>query len=896
MLDTHAKKTVTQTNLQALIAEIDSFLSAPSLPEPEQQRQILQQVRHYLVSLENSNTAFPTDEIVRQISQSIIASVNSNLSQSFEKLQQELDGFHHHRDFLLQEIEQLETKQQQLISELTATFEQQVNQVRNFEISLQENNQQTTADRIANLIQLQETVDQILMSFDATFRTVFETLERDLEGYQKSLSQGLENIHNLGQKSEVTVRNYVGNLGEQLEQPIIDSPLPSKETPSIQTYQEIHKEESKFPEIIPETREIQTEIQTETQIKTDDYPQEEVAIPALPTIEEEILTKPTILEEKKFHNLPTAKIGKKQILNPDIETIKALTDIIDPEAHFKEEKTKELWYLGIDFGTVGMAAVLFHSRVQGHKCIPLQQCPIYWSYKYNEQYNSTFRLPTDVYSRHPSSPFLLGILASETDKEKGFVLENFKPYLDLIPLADQEPFPWQPLLDKGEEFLSLAWVQQAIQELFGTLSPIKIDNKAESELYDLTIDAIGLSKEALNSALGKLSGIVFSSPVNWSDTYRFNVRETVLQMGLVKDAGQIFFMEEPVANLLAHLPINPEPLLANILPRETKIGTTLVINAGAAKTEFILTELPENPQQLSYWDLILSSWDYGDQSFTQDILCHLLYSEWMSQLHPSLSNLELEVPEVGQPEVKKRQQLSLCLQSTPIGKSLLKAAETVKIILQEREEFTSNLGTRQWSVKRQDLEEKVTQPVLEQISSQIHQLLQLSKKSPDEITQIVCSGGMSVGLGEILSDYLKNQFPNVNVVQDGEEDNSLSVAMGLSRLPLFPLILDRPRHQYSDYFLLLEMLQTLPNNPFTIEDMMRMLQRRGVNARVCSDRIISILEGNLPLKTEFSPFAKGENDYYHADLEQCEKLRQYFQYLLSQTQQKLTEPLVANLA
>lgn len=855
MPDTHAKKTVNQTNLQALIAEIDSFLAAPALPEPEQQRQTLQQVKSYLVGLEGSNHVFLPDGIAQQISQSVITSINSNLTESFEKLQQELDGFYHHRNFLLQEIENLETKQQKIIADLASTLEQQINKIKNLGLTLQGNNQETATERINNLIELQNSVDKFIVNFDSTFRTVFDTLERDLQEYKKSISSGIEDLYNLGQQSYFNAKDN-DDLGQN--------------TNSSQLINKV----SEVANIID---------QEETQSSS---PTEQV-----PKIQED-LTKPTILEEKKFYDLPSSKVTRKQIVNPDIETIKALTDIIDPEAHFKEETVKELWYLGIDFGTVGMAAVLFQARLQGHKCIPLQQCPIYWSYKCNDQYDSTFRLPTAVYSRHPNSPFILGILASETDKEKGFVLENFKPYLDLVPLADQKPFPWQNSLDENEEFPSLAWVQQAIEELLGTLTPIRAKDGAESELYDITIDAIGLSREILNDALNKLGGIVFSCPVDWSDTYRFNLRETLLKTGLVGDAGQIFFLEEPLANLLAHLPISAEYLNDS----EENISTTLVINAGATKTELVLTELPENLQQLSYGDMRFSSWNYGEHFLTQDIICHLLYSQWMLQLYPSLSNVDLELPAVGETEIEKRQKLGLYLQSTTLGKSLVKAAEMVKTILQDREEFTSQVGIQNWTVKRQELEQKVTQIVLEKLFSHINQLLQLGQKSPEEITQIICSGGMSIGLGAILSDYLKTRFPNATLIQDGEEDNNLSIATGLSRLPLFPLILDRPRHQYGDYFLLLEMLETLPSKPFTLEEMLRLLQRRGVNIRVCGDRIFSILEGKLPLKTEFAPFTKGENNCYHTDAGHCEKLRQYFQHLLPQTQQKFTEPLVANLA
>ncbi|HEY9873186.1 MAG TPA: hypothetical protein V6D12_07105, partial [Candidatus Obscuribacterales bacterium] len=61
----------------------------------------------------------------------------------------------------------------------------------------------------------------LLMTLDSTLALVFETLQRNIDSYQQSLSQGLENMYNLGQKSEVMVTALVNQLTEQVRRSTI---------------------------------------------------------------------------------------------------------------------------------------------------------------------------------------------------------------------------------------------------------------------------------------------------------------------------------------------------------------------------------------------------------------------------------------------------------------------------------------------------------------------------------------------------------------------------------------------------------------------------------------------------------------------------------------------------
>ncbi|HEY9607913.1 hypothetical protein [Allocoleopsis sp.] len=68
------------------------------------------------------------------------------------------------------------------------------------------------------LRKLQAHTDQLLITLEANQRAIFEALERDLRGYQASLSQGLEKMHNLGSQGEMLFTAVVNRWLEPLTQ------------------------------------------------------------------------------------------------------------------------------------------------------------------------------------------------------------------------------------------------------------------------------------------------------------------------------------------------------------------------------------------------------------------------------------------------------------------------------------------------------------------------------------------------------------------------------------------------------------------------------------------------------------------------------------------------------
>ncbi|AFZ18654.1 hypothetical protein [Allocoleopsis franciscana] len=639
------------------------------------------------------------------------------------------------------------------------------------------------------------------------------------------------------------------------------------------------------------------------------------------------------------------------------------------------------WYLGIDLGTTGVSAVLLNSTTG-------QRYPIYWSYEIARQpeelptvkppftfYGSDkpiFRLPALTYSEpatnslsvEPSSTaMVVGALASPlAHNQPGVFLEKFKPYLNLgIPYYCPKRHEWEPTLHlPNQQIISLYRVRQSLQALLATLTP----NRTQPNDL-IQVGAQGLGSETLTAALQQLQGVIMGSPATWGDTYRLNVREAVLAAKLVKYPEQIFFVEDAIASVLAGLlslgsggagenlsnpthekeqsftaEVSSTTLSSPELLTQSPIasspspwrGGTLVLNIGATTTELTLVNLPVDLQDLIYSDFSLCSLPYAGDAIEQDILCQLLYPQLSAEQQQQLAlHEELKALQPGQPESQRRDRLAWMLQSSPLGQALLKAASCLKLILQHQEKFSLDLSQQQFTLTRLDLEDRVLQPFLQVLNQQLNVLLIETGISEHGIEQILLLGGTANLIA--LTQWLQKRLPNATLIQDIDLPRESWLAAGLASLPLYPQVLNRTRQQYSDYFLLLELLRAFAQTTgeaatraYSLEEIMQQLERRGVNTGACYERIVRLVEGQLPeglvpaLEEAIllSPTSKQNSIYgqvaaspglfsreddgsketgkgnrlYRLNLKQQSFLHNYMKIILSSIYQKFEEPLI----
>ncbi len=593
------------------------------------------------------------------------------------------------------------------------------------------------------------------------------------------------------------------------------------------------------------------------------------------------------------------------------------------------------WFLGIDLGTTGLSAVLMERRT--HRMYEL--C---WSVAGDSEANR-FRLPAvaSIDTQGETGQLGIGVVGpAALQIEDAPLMRSLKPMVKAGIPDDFSGEPWMQWSDQMS--LPLIALQTAIADLLRTLSG-----------GHMSCHAVGLKDDVLHRALTNLQGVIVGYPTNWPDTYSFNIREAVLSAELVIMPDQIFFVEDAIASLLSALPApgvdisgdNQQPGLYNC----SWSGGTVVVSAGATLTEVSIADLPKNLARLSYSDFSSRSYTYAGDSIDQDIICQLLHlpvqneasgneasgneasedevsSEVGESSQPSLEAWEslgldqLKLPRPGEADRTIRHRLRQRLNDSVLGRQALAAAQDLKMMLQEDEEVDVQLGDRTWIVTRKELEAKVFAPYIQRLNRLTSALLNQKPLSAQSIKQVICTGG-AASLG-VISDWLRQKFPNATIIQDtysGEYSNSCSrVAYGLANLCHYPDVLDADRHRYNDYFLLLELLRTLPEQPLPAGGIMHLLSQRGIDVQACHTHLLALIEGHLPpglvptegdrplisaqssdienyrLLAELPLFRKQGGQVYIADLEQGERLRTYLESLLTTKAQSLNEPMATS--
>jgi hypothetical protein len=591
--------------------------------------------------------------------------------------------------------------------------------------------------------------------------------------------------------------------------------------------------------------------------------------------------------------------------------------------------------LGIDFGTSGLSAALV-DRQSG------QLYPIYWEtrqdsktpHKDASEPASSCRIPSvaileeKAHGSLGQQITLKSVVGSQQTVAAGeFLLQNFKlPLKVAIPYLRGTGVVYEPLLEfSGDRVISIALPLNGLRALLATLNPSFQAKNEDLSIPNLICRASGLETESLDAALEGLQGVILGTPASWSDAYRFNLQEAVLGAGLVAECEQIFVVEDVIATLLSAItPVKNanfgQSETVELMNEDNKSnrqfavqassfsGGTLILNAGATTVELGLVDLPENSQNLTYADFTCQSFAFAGNAFDQDIICQLLAKN-------ETFGMSMDLPRPGHPDLPSRYELQQRLQSSAFGLKLLDAARHLKVILQHQESFVLDIGEKRWNVQRRDLESQVLVPFVQQLNRELNALLSRVGMSPVGINQAICAGGM--GAWPAIARWLRQKLPNAIVVQYQEfEDVKISrVACGLASLALYPRILDVSRQQYSNFFLLWELMQVLGEAALSFEQIVQLLERHGVNTRTCESRILGILSGNwaaglLPDRTDLmllaqdsrqNPdweaisaavlFVQNGDRTYSLNIEQASIVREYLSKLASSSQQKMLEPL-----
>jgi hypothetical protein len=592
---------------------------------------------------------------------------------------------------------------------------------------------------------------------------------------------------------------------------------------------------------------------------------------------------------------------KKQVTNPVQESSSSSTSNSINNKEIPLNVLESVWYLGIDLGTTGISAALLNSST-------FVVYPIYWSAEKQPgttSFQQSFRLPAEVYlpaasvphgenesieAQEKTAPAAVAqekvpdsATISAPDPTNNLYSAQLKPYLQVAIPYKSEQQKWEPVLQLNEFSAGpLIWVVRSLSKLLLTLR-----SDRTSTTPGLVAAAVGINEQTFPKIINNIAGVICTCPSNWSEQYRFNVREAVLTSKLIQHPQQVFFVEEAIASLLPQLDSakgeqvqlsERQGLRLARTSEQPLVGNTLVINIGATATEMLLVDLPESLGQLTHNDFMLHSFAYAGKGIEQDIICQLLLppksrqsrietqgdSKTISsnpwQWQPAIPGLDqmrwhslgleqLELPRVGEPDITARIRLQQRLESSLLGQAVLDAALALKLILQHQDSFTLELADQRWILQRRDLESQVFIPFVRRLNREFNKLLVARGIPTEAINQAILTGGVTSVV--TVNRWLRQKLPNAKIIQDlylGENGapSCSQVAYGLAMLPLHPQVLEIPRQQYTDYFLFTELLRLLPDRPLSFGEIIQLFESRGINTRTCQQRLLAFLEGELP--------------------------------------------------
>lgn len=302
-----------------------------------------------------------------------------------------------------------------------------------------------------------------------------------------------------------------------------------------------------------------------------------------------------------------------------------------------------------------LSAVLIHlQKPQLH--------PIYWvsmSQTPHQPHPKRFRLPTAVYlsrSHVPAEsaqnadqqamaaqaaapttpsgfvPLAVGALAQSLavlapapeGSGQRMLLEQIHQYLGQPTLAMDAELPLQP-----------ADVTFALQILLSTLSPTAGVRHAVTSTVQS--EAIGLTPAEFQDALQQLQSVGVVYPDDWNGDQRQAFAQAILEVQLVEQASQIYFVDEAIAALLSVLPsprgaIAPPESSLKTLCNQNWSGHSLIVVRGGNLLHLAGITLPSESRLLNRQQMVL-------RTLTMDDKLKLM----VEHLHQALTELLREV-------------------------------------------------------------------------------------------------------------------------------------------------------------------------------------------------------------------------------------------------------------
>ncbi|MCS6960860.1 MAG: hypothetical protein RMK91_12530 [Pseudanabaenaceae cyanobacterium SKYGB_i_bin29] len=417
-----------------------------------------------------------------------------------------------------------------------------------------------------------------------------------------------------------------------------------------------------------------------------------------------------------------------------------------------------------------------------------------------------------------------------------------------------------PYLSNGQWRPLLQWREGQPLPLLALLSGMRgIMQEARYRLHHPNLKSLPLLFQ-------HLSGVVFGYPPQWDDAYIFNLREVILNCGFCQRPEQVIAVPQTIA-----------PLLERLHRGDSITEVTLFIDGGANTTELLLVK-PVVGQPLSHEQLFYQSVDQGGENLSMTLVRDFLLPQMPGAVLPDAPPYHPQV------------------------QAFLDLADRAKHHLDREDIWLEEWRGYKLSLGRSAYIQRVCQPYVQLLNRQVNSLLIRSGLFADNVKAVVCGGGVMTS--RVMQEWVKQKFPQASVAEFSCSANGLAVA------PRFYALLDLSQQQYSDFFLLHEICQLDWSQPMHPATVLQQLQQRGINVHACVNRVISILQNNLPkgvipedplvipdsgievFRQGGGLFQRLANGFYQVVPQQLAWLESYLSQLCNNLQQSIREPMV----
>ncbi|MGD1901746.1 MAG: hypothetical protein ACFB9N_05850 [Geitlerinemataceae cyanobacterium] len=515
-----------------------------------------------------------------------------------------------------------------------------------------------------------------------------------------------------------------------------------------------------------------------------------------------------------------------------------------PPTPTPSDPPNDRWYLALAVETDEISAILLDRHADRHY-------PLRWPHTSQPE-----RLPCAVYlPPEATSPndWQTGEAALDAadrhdladPREPGILLHDFLDCLNAGISWRDDRDAFQPIVRwSARDRLALYEVRYALRLL---LENVRTEARVE------------LGGDPASGSLPELAGVCVSQRADSSAAYRFNLREAIVEAGLVSHPGQIIFAD-PIAASLRSIVTQasstssrdstaPEDF-PNSKLRHQAVHTpvrTLVVSGSADAHHFYFQDGPNDAARAHHFS-------YGNSAIELDTIASLLLADPTLSLaiggdRPASACPAPASPKPGDPDLAARIYLRQWLQETPQRRSL---RQTARDVIRAFQGDSARARVR-WAdisleISRTRFETQVLVPKIAALNRELNHFFSLVGLTATSIDRVVIIG--RARHWPAIATWLRQKCPNATL----ERADALPPAIGLARtlserrisssrdLPA----LDLDRQRYDDYFVVHELLRNLPQSATTASATQSLLERAGVPSAIAKRQIAALLDNRLP--------------------------------------------------